>query len=1029
MKKNIYNIIKCISVSLLSLVASCDMLPDEPLFDAPVTPEELPVSGTYNGHDYVDLGLPSGLKWATCNVGATKPEGYGGYYAWGETEEKENYNWSTYKWCNGSETTITKYCTDSDYGIVDNKTVLDPEDDVAHVKWGGTWRMPTKAEQDELRNNCYWKWTTQNGVDGYKVTSKSNGNSIFLPAAGRRYDVDLDDCGSIGYYRSSSLDSDGSDGAICLSFDGGNYDWYGSGRYYGFSVRPVWGELQKYTVSVGTAGSGAVAIKDVDGTSATIEVGSTVTVVATPDEGYLFDGWFINGNETPVSTAAEYTFTVSEDVTLTAKFVPIVYEAVDLGLPSGIKWATHNVGAAKPEEYGGYYAWGEIEEKEFCTKENSVTNGKAINDISGNPMYDVACAKWGSKWRMPTKKEYEELLDKCTWIPDYINGVHGYIVEGVNGNSIFMPTAGYQGGGNIYYGGSYGYYWSSTPIDNEKSYACVLDFQSSGTFYDWYARELGKTVRPVCGELRKYTASVSSSGNGSIAIKDIDGTSAEFVAGSTVTVVATPDDGYMFSGWFIDGNETPVSTNLLYTFIVKADVAIEARFVPAAGYEAVDLGLPSGVKWATFNVGATKPWEYGSYYAWGETEEKDNYNRFNGKNTLGLEDDVAYQKWGGIWRMPTEAELDELHKYCTWTWTILNGVNGYRVTGSNGNNIFFPAAGYREGKELNESGNEGWYWLSNGYEDYASCLVFKNDYVDFQEHCPQGFGLTVRPVCGEWPKYTVSVSSDGNGSVAIKDKNGASAEFDAGATVTVIATPDSEYTFSAWYVNGVSVSTAAEYKFTVSEDVALTAKFVNPYLPSGSINGYDYVDLGLPSGVKWATCNVGATKPQEYGGYYAWGEVKKKDDYSWSTYKWCNGSETTMTKYCTDSNYGTVDNKTTLDPEDDVAHVEWGGNWRMPTDAEQIELYGNCTWTMTTKNGVVGYKVTSKTNGNSIFLPAAGRRYNMYLDNSGSYGYYWSSSLCDDCSNSARNMLFFTSGYDFTSDSRCYGLSVRPVSK
>ena len=107
---------------------------------------------TENGHEYVDLGLPSRIKWATCNVGATTPEEYGDYFAWGETEPKDNYDWSTYKWCNESNATMTKYCTDSSYGTVDNKTVLELEDDAAYVNWGGNWRMPTKAELDELTN-------------------------------------------------------------------------------------------------------------------------------------------------------------------------------------------------------------------------------------------------------------------------------------------------------------------------------------------------------------------------------------------------------------------------------------------------------------------------------------------------------------------------------------------------------------------------------------------------------------------------------------------------------------------------------------------------------------------------------------------------------------------------------------------------------------------------------------------------------------------------------------------------------------
>ena len=193
--------------------------------------------GDNAGHEYVDLGLS--VKWATCNVGASSPEEYGGYYAWGETEEKENYSWSTYKWCKGSYDTMTKYCTSSSYGSVDKKTVLAPEDDVAHVKWGGNWRMPTRAEQDELREKCKWEWTTVNGVSGYKVTSKKNGNSIFLPAAGCRHGTGVGYRGSDGNFWSSSLSSSYSGSACYLLFGSGGRGWYNYYRYYGHSVRPV----------------------------------------------------------------------------------------------------------------------------------------------------------------------------------------------------------------------------------------------------------------------------------------------------------------------------------------------------------------------------------------------------------------------------------------------------------------------------------------------------------------------------------------------------------------------------------------------------------------------------------------------------------------------------------------------------------------------------------------------------------------------------------------------------------------------
>lgn len=194
-------------------------------------------TGKENGYTWVDLGLS--VKWATMNVGATTPEDYGYYFAWGETAEKKDYSWSTYKHCKGTSSTLTKYCTDSEYGTMDNKTTLEAEDDAAHVNWGGTWRMPTDAEWTELRGQCTWEWTTQNGINGYLVTSKKNGNSIFLPASGYRDDADLYDVGSGGYWWSSSLDEDYSGIAYYVGFDSNDVSRSLSNRYYGLSVRPV----------------------------------------------------------------------------------------------------------------------------------------------------------------------------------------------------------------------------------------------------------------------------------------------------------------------------------------------------------------------------------------------------------------------------------------------------------------------------------------------------------------------------------------------------------------------------------------------------------------------------------------------------------------------------------------------------------------------------------------------------------------------------------------------------------------------
>ena len=204
-------------------------------------------SGTYNGHEYVDLGLPSGTLWATCNVGAEKPEDYGDYFAWGETSTKTSYDWSSYKYCNGEneygDPKLTKYCHNANYGydgFSDNLTVLQLDDDAATTRFGSGWCIPTTEQWQELIDNTTSTWVIQNSVNG-RLFSGNNGNSIFLPAAGARRKEVLDGVNEKGYYWASVLctDDDRPFYGGSLEFEGDNCRVTGYYRFRGQTVRAV----------------------------------------------------------------------------------------------------------------------------------------------------------------------------------------------------------------------------------------------------------------------------------------------------------------------------------------------------------------------------------------------------------------------------------------------------------------------------------------------------------------------------------------------------------------------------------------------------------------------------------------------------------------------------------------------------------------------------------------------------------------------------------------------------------------------
>ncbi len=197
------------------------------------------VSGKVDGHSYVDLGLPSKTLWAAYNLGAEQSIEYGQYYAWGETDEKDEYKWRNYKWGNKK---LTKYNSDKIYGSVDNKHCLDEEDDAAISNWGPKWSLPSRTQFQELLKWCNWEWVENyagSGVNGYKGVSQLNKKIIFFPASGYYGNSDFVEEGECAAFWTSTAFDDDSYGAYATQFTSKGSEWKDISRYCGLSVRAV----------------------------------------------------------------------------------------------------------------------------------------------------------------------------------------------------------------------------------------------------------------------------------------------------------------------------------------------------------------------------------------------------------------------------------------------------------------------------------------------------------------------------------------------------------------------------------------------------------------------------------------------------------------------------------------------------------------------------------------------------------------------------------------------------------------------
>lgn len=452
--------------------------------------------------------------------------------------------------------------------------------------------------------------------------------------------------------------------------------------------------------------------------------------------------------------------------------------------------------------------------------------------------------------------------------------------------------------------------------------------------------------------------------------------------------------------------------------------------VKAGDHEFVDLGLPSGTLWATCNIGANSPEEPGDKYALGEVETKSEYTKDNyhysfsdiferiqsidqeqelDLYSLKEENDVAAEKWGIEWSMPSLYEAEELCKYCTQEEVTIGDKKLIKHTSiKNGNSIYLL--------------EKGLCWIKSAMSSPEGITIFampaRGSYnkFEFSSACA---GAIIRPICHSLP-IIYPRSAD------IADIKDSSLSMTIGESrkLNVSVLPEAaSFKFGEWQSDDTKVVKVNENgEVTAVGKGKTTVTFSDPtgilYKASCSIEvseSHEFVDLGLPSGLKWATCNVGANSPEEYGDYFAWGETEPKDDYSYYNYKHGSGEYCIFTKYTIEEEYSCngIDNKYILDPEDDAAYVNWGPGWRMPTEGDLRELYDKCGWEVTTKNGICGYRVTGP-NDKTIFLPAAGwkrnevclsrvrndkspaSRRNLKGEENSIYDFfYWSSSLWD----------------------------------
>ena len=616
-----------------------------------------------------------------------------------------------------------------------------------------------------------------------------------------------------------------------------------------------------YTVKV-SANTGGTAVAS----SENMWEGGSVTLTATPNSGYKFKNWTKNGSV--VSTSNPYTATITEYSIFVANFEIIPTYTVSVSANTGGK----AVASSNSVKDGGSVTLTATPNSGYKFK-NWTKNGSVVS--TSNPYTATISAN----------SSFIANFEKITYTVSVYANTGGTAVASSNsveyGGSVTLtatPNSGYK---------FKNWTKNGSVVSTSNPYTATISANSS-----------------FIANFEKITYTVSVSANtGGTATASASSVEKE---GAEVTLTATPDSGYKFKNWTLNGSV--VSTSNPYIATITANSTFVANF-----------------EIATYTVSV--------------------YAGYGGTATASA-NSVEY---GGSVTLTATPKPDSRYEFKNWT------LNGSVVSTSN---------------------------------PYIATITANSTFV-------ANF---------EIPTYTVSVSANTGGTATASASSVVNKDY-----VILTATPDSGYKFKNWTLNGIVVCTSKFYIATLTAN----SNFVANFYKSTDIDVHEYVDLGLS--VKWADCNVGATSPVGYGDYFSWGETSPKEIYNWdSSYKWKNSNY-----------YSKENNKTILDLEDDAAYVNWGGNWRMPTKEEFQELIDNCTWKDITHSGVNGIIVTSKINGNSIFLPNTGHIDGSYYYSKGSAGYYWSSSL--ESNNYGYHLKFMFDTPSMQRTLRFYGLTIRAV--